>query len=74
MLMDSIILNICIKLRQNAHMTYICIFFYLSVKNIAMSRIDLYNCLLFGIAKSQIYKLQKVLNCAAKLILGKKKV
>ena len=36
------------------------------------SRIDLYNCLLFGIGKSQD-KLQKVLIYAAKLILGGKK-
>ena len=33
------------------------------------SIIDLYNCLLFGIGQSQD-KLQKLLNCAAKLILG----
>ena len=37
------------------------------------SRIDLYNSLLYGVPQNQLNKIQKVLNCAAKLILGGKK-
>ena len=37
------------------------------------SKIDLYNCLLYGVSQCAIQKLQKVMNAAAKLILGGKK-